>query len=1041
MAAELRVAAMGINYIKTIRVVFLFFAFRLGALTLETLFLAQSLTKRQPPGPPMERMRTLERVVETRIDLLEFEKADEVREDCACCRSLDCDIIFALLFTLVIACLLVLIMVFWLKGVLAYEESRGLDMAAVFCYCIKLTVGVVDCDDQVDWIHNASRGEFSFPRLPKIPTQHLDATRAPIKNLQCVYTFIAGPGKRVRLEFDQFQLAGSADNCELEYVDIYSELEKAEPDLLSATLSGRYCGSVSPYVRISLHDVLVLVFHSRAGDTLGRDFRFRGRYSFIDDKKFTPGEPVTGYKCHYLIEPSRYSSQKKSHHILSPTYPGAYPRNFHCAYHLKGRPGERVRLFFQDFDLCFGGEHCPYDTVTIYDGPTSASPIIRKMCGLQLREEVFSVGSDLLIHFNTSGSSKGDPRGFFLEYEISSKFVDVEQLLGGEKGVTHVRGSECDVRVESNKETTHHIHSPQYPHKYPANSTCTYILDGLQGEQNLEKVLLTFDTLAVISDAPDGHHHHHGSHGNEEVTCPNAWVGVAITEGNIKATLSSKDESNFDATLCDRISKGSAAMGPYESEGARMVVQFGTSNHTSTDGQHPLGFKATIQFKTDFGVPGDPMGDSNECLFRFTQPNGFFNSPRYPANYPLDTNCTYLIEGRPGDVVLIYFEHFALFSENAGDRCKDWIEIYDVFREADGSERLSVPVSYCAGTFPGPRRSAEGSHEMRILFSSDSNGSNNGFKALYEIRKRVPSAPSKQDDMAGCGPLKIEASAENPSGYIRSPGFGAKYQENVFCDWSITARPGNRLLLHLVAMQVEGAMGDVDTPSCPKAVIRVSTVDQKYEFCGTVATVIPPIITSNNTVRITFLTAPDKVNGLSGFNFTWTEVRPAEEETCSGDDVYLCTYSKLCISSRLRCDDDLNCRTATEHDDSDESHCVLKESSADRTLVLAMVVCGGIFAFILIFFCYLFKSKLTRRKKGNGVPPAARLRPRHPAGRPKIQRQPHSHESGLGVSAASRFAHHDATGLLPSLATPFDSITNRILLPEPDTDGIQTFYG
>jgi hypothetical protein len=68
-------------------------------------------------------MRTLERIVETRIDALEFERqGGEEKEDCKFCRSLDCDIIFALLFTMIIAGLLVLIMVFWLKGVLSYEE-------------------------------------------------------------------------------------------------------------------------------------------------------------------------------------------------------------------------------------------------------------------------------------------------------------------------------------------------------------------------------------------------------------------------------------------------------------------------------------------------------------------------------------------------------------------------------------------------------------------------------------------------------------------------------------------------------------------------------------------------------------------------------------------------------------------------------------------------------------------------------------------------------------------------------------------------------
>lgn len=35
---------------------------------------------------------------------------------------------------------------------------------------------------------------------------------------------------------------------------------------------------------------------------------------------------------------------------------------------------------------------------------------------------------------------------------------------------------------------------------YPSNTSCTYILDGLQGDQNLEKVILQFETFNVIND-------------------------------------------------------------------------------------------------------------------------------------------------------------------------------------------------------------------------------------------------------------------------------------------------------------------------------------------------------------------------------------------------------------------------------------------------------------------------------------------------------------------------------------------------------------
>ncbi|KAK6022184.1 hypothetical protein OSTOST_12127 [Ostertagia ostertagi] len=262
--------------------------------------------------------------------------------------------------------------------------------------------------------------------------------------------------------------------------------------------------------------------------------------------------------------------------------------------------------------------------------------------------ELYSVGTDLLIHFNTTNPAKADPRGFVIDYEFSSRFVDVAQLLHGQKGVTHMRGTECDVRVESNRETSHYIYSPK------ANSR-TWKGDASTFE---EFAVLSDDDSAVVTDPPT----------LEDITCPAAWVGVATSDATMKATLSSTDESNFEATLCERIPsgkhqsgngrtiisqsqtiQGSPLLGPYVSGGPRMVIQFGTTDKLLTDGLRPHGFKARVDFKTvtilvrtDCNdqtfqirlccVAGEPMGTSNECLFRFRSPMGFFNSPRYPAN-------------------------------------------------------------------------------------------------------------------------------------------------------------------------------------------------------------------------------------------------------------------------------------------------------------------------------------------------------------------------------------------------------------------------
>lgn len=75
----------------------------------------------------------------------------------------------------------------------------------------------------------------------------------------------------------------------------------------------------------------------------------------------------------------------------------------------------------------------------------------------------------------------------------------------------------------------------------------------------------------------------------------------------------------------------------------------------------------------------------------------------------------------------------------------------------------------------------------------------------------------------------------------------------------------------MVKLNIEGSM-TTSPVGCQKAVLRVAGAP-KNEYCGTEVSVFTPFVTENNTVRISFLTSPDKVNGLEGFNMTWTEVR------------------------------------------------------------------------------------------------------------------------------------------------------------------------
>jgi hypothetical protein len=77
--------------------------------------------------------------------------------------------------------------------------------------------------------------------------------------------------------------------------------------------------------------------------------------------------------------------------------------------------------------------------------------------------ETYSLTEHLFLEFNTTNPPRADHRGFMIDYEFSSRFVDVAKLIDGQSGVTHLRGSDCDIRVESNRETTHIITSPNVP--------------------------------------------------------------------------------------------------------------------------------------------------------------------------------------------------------------------------------------------------------------------------------------------------------------------------------------------------------------------------------------------------------------------------------------------------------------------------------------------------------------------------------------------------------------------------------------------------
>lgn len=63
------------------------------------------------------------------------------------------------------------------------------------------------------------------------------------------------------------------------------------------------------------------------------------------------GTPVPRTTCNFTID----GLVKRTGDIMTPTYPGVYPKDLACSYKFVGKKGQRIRLEFRDFDTFYGG--------------------------------------------------------------------------------------------------------------------------------------------------------------------------------------------------------------------------------------------------------------------------------------------------------------------------------------------------------------------------------------------------------------------------------------------------------------------------------------------------------------------------------------------------------------------------------------------------------------------------------------------------------------------------------------------------------------
>ncbi|XP_039625288.1 deleted in malignant brain tumors 1 protein-like [Polypterus senegalus] len=102
--------------------------------------------------------------------------------------------------------------------------------------------------------------------------------------------------------------------------------------------------------------------------------------------------------------------------FTSPGYPYSYPHNAFCTWYIQVERGSIIELNFTSFRL-ESSSNCQYDAVSMYDGPSSSSPLIATICN-NLKTTFESSSDTMTVVFRSDGSVSFP--GFYAEYTAIS---------------------------------------------------------------------------------------------------------------------------------------------------------------------------------------------------------------------------------------------------------------------------------------------------------------------------------------------------------------------------------------------------------------------------------------------------------------------------------------------------------------------------------------------------------------------------------------------------------------------------------------------
>ena len=318
---------------------------------------------------------------------------------------------------------------------------------------------------------------------------------------------------------------------------------------------------------------------------------------------------------------------------------------------------------------------------------------------------------------------------------------------------------------------------------------------------------------------------------------------------------------------------------------------------------------------------------------------GEFYSPRYPNDYPNNTECVAVLQAPFGSYIQVEFRD--QFSLEESDTCE-----YDGLEIRNGRFGYSDLIDViCGHSFPSEVKSTD--NFMWLRFKSDESIEYSGFRAVYHfipLPTTRPEPPSCYFERTGASGLILSSEIyESVFQYYHS------FKTPIECIWNITVQPGWHMYVNFEQYELTHP-NDCDVNYIDIYESILSEEKRKARFCGTAT---EPQKSEGNVINIRFHVKEGVIDTSPAkrkfkFKILFTAFRTSDREKCNPRTEFDCDDG-TCIDASLKCNSEDNCKY--RYDEDPNTTCL---QGGQGVLILTsehMIIILVVFAALVVGMC------------------------------------------------------------------------------------------